>query len=154
MSLQALAMRWVLAASAWEHLLRRRTRGQTKAISSTARPAGQFLFSMLLECPKEARHPNDLLHKQVLQRDMYAALRGYLRRTIIPSKMGGLMLITPDKFHIHQWHSLSMEDTSPPQQLRKSIMDNLISCERYLPLYHLRQRLQLALQSVQEVRSP
>ena len=88
------------------------------------RSAGQFLFSMLLECPREARHPNDLLHKQILQREMYAALRGYLRRTIIPSEIGGLMLITPDKFHIHQWHTLSMEDTSPPQQLSNLIMEN------------------------------
>ena len=119
-----------------------------------ARSAGHLLFSMLLECPREARHPNDLLHKQVLHREMYAALREYLRRTIIPSKMSGLMLVTPDKFHIHQWHTLSMEDTSPPQQLSNSIMDNLISCEGYLPRYHLRQRLQLALQSVQEGRSP
>ena len=149
MSWQALAMRWVLAASAWGHLLRRRTRGQTKAISSMARSAGQFLFGMLLECPREARYPNDLLHKQVLQREMYPALGGPLRRTIIPSKMGGLMLITPDKFHIHQWHTLSMEDTFPPQQLSNSIMDNLISCEGYLPRYHLRQSLQLTLQSVQ-----
>ena len=134
-------------------LPRRRIRGQTKAISSMARPAGQFLFIMRLEYPRGTRYPNHLLHKQVLQRELYAALRGYLRRNIIPSKMGDLMLITPDRFHIHQWHTLSMEDTSPPQQLSNSIMENHISWEEYLPRY-LRQSLQLALQSVQGGRSP
>ena len=153
MGWQALAMRWC-----WQHQHgnspEEKDKGPNKGDILNGAASWTILVHYAAGISRGTRYPNHLLHKQVLQRELYAALREYLRRTIISSKMAGLMLITPDKFHIHQWHTLSMEDTSAPQQLSNSIMDHLIFCEGYLRRYYLRQRLQLALQSVQGGRSP